>query len=263
MPATQAFVRGAVSLLIGGLHLAVGRLILRRTALSPDAATANRLFATWWFALAGVYLLGGPFNLAYSLGWRDLSLTVAYLDLVLLAYCVGLWGILAFLVYVYAGTHQWLRPLAVSYAVVAAGLIVLVAWIDPVGFVEGSSTLQLEYGRPLGGVSSLLLGLLLSVPTFTVAVAYMLLATRVTEPGPRYRILMVGGAFASQFGWSIVSALLGLSRRFPGALWLELVNQGVAVLVPVLVMAAYRPPRWVRARIEPAGAVSEPPLAVR
>lgn len=263
MPVAEAFVRGAVSLLIGGLHLAVGRLILRRRALSPDTATANRLFATWWFALAGVYLLGGPFNLAYSFGWRDLELTVVYLDVVLVAYCVGLWGLLTFLVYVYAGTHRWIRPLAVSYTAVAAGLIVLVAWIDPVGFVEGSSTLRLEYGRPLGGVSSVLIGLLLSVPTFTVAVAYMLLATRVTEPGPRYRILMVGGAFASQFGWSMVSALLGLSRRFPGALWLELVNQGVAVLVPVLVMAAYRPPRWVRARLETVAPVTEPPLALR
>lgn len=237
---------GLVQLATGALHASVGRIILRREARVPDAATANRMFAVWWFGLALLYLASGPFTIAYAFGWRDLPFTIAYLDALLVDLCVALWGVLSFLVYVYTGTNRWTVPIGVFYGLLAFGLLWLIAWIEPTGFGDGAR-LDLQYARQLGGASSVVLGLLFSVPIFVVAVAYLFLAFRVRDRAPRYRISLVGGAFAFQFGWSIVSAVLGLARRFPDSVALDVVNGLVAVLVPVVIIFAYRPPARVQA----------------
>lgn len=232
----------------GALYLVVGRLILRRNSLTPEAQAANSLFATWWVSLAILYLASGPWNIAVGLGWRDLALTVAFINALLIVICFALWGILGFLLYVYTGTNRWAIPTAVFYAGLAFGLLWLMAWMEPTGFAEETGS-SLAYSRRMGTSSSMIVGLMFSVPIFLAAIAYSTLIFRVKEAGPRYRIGMVGGAFAFQFGWSIVSSLLGLSRRFPDSRVLLIVNQGVAILVPLLIVMAYRPPKWIASRL--------------
>lgn len=256
MPATDALVRGAVALLTGSLHLGVGLFILRRRDLAPGATLANRLFATWWIGLALLYLASGPYTLATAYGWRDLPATLAYINILLLDVCVAMWGVLGFLLYVYRGTHRWLVPLAVFYGILGIALVWLVAWLDPIGFKPDGS---LEFARQLGGASTIVFGLLFSVPIFLAALAYLSLAFRITDRAPRYRIAMVGGVFVLRFGWSIVSAVTGLTRRYADAPWLDFVNQGFSLLVPVVVILAYRPPGWIKARLDPPlGAGSTP-----
>ena len=253
----DALVRGVVALVTGALHLSVGVYVLRRRDLGAGATLANRLFATWWIGLGIMYLATGPYTLAIAAGWRDLALTLAYIDFVFLDVVVAMWALLGFLLYVYRGRHDALVPLGVAYAGLAFLLLWLVPWLDPVGFKENGS---LEFAQSLGGWSSALLGLAFSVPIFLAAVAYLSLAFRVDERAPRYRIGMVGGAFVLRFGWSILSSALGISRRFPDAVWPDVVNNALTLLVPIVVILAYRPPAWVRARLEPPLAKDPSPV---
>lgn len=243
-------IRSVVGLATGALYFAVGRLVLRR-ALPEAERLANRLFATWWFALGLLYVTASPYNFAGAFGLRDLAFSIAYLDALLVLICVALWGLMGFLLYVYTGTNRWLVPLAGFYAALAFGFLWLIAWMDPSGFKNETGT-DLAFTKQLGESGSIVLGLLFSVPIFAGAVAYASLAFRVRDPSPRYRIGMVAGAFMVQFGWSIVSASLGLARKYPDAVWLLVIQQAIAIAVPICVILAYRPPAWIRRRLEAA-----------
>lgn len=243
---TGVLVKAGISLLTGSLHLGVGIFILRRRDLATSALVANRLFATWWIGLAVLYLLSGPYQIATGAGWLDLPMAVAYVNLLLVDICIAVWGLLGFLLYVYNGTNRWLLPLACFYGVFAAGLVWMIAWLEPVGFKADGS---MEFARQLGGVSSIAVGLMISVPIFAAAIAYLSLVFRIRERAPRYRIALVGGVFAVRFGWSILASVLGLARRFPDALWLRVINDAMPLLVPLVVILAYRPPSWIRAKL--------------
>jgi len=246
--ALDVAVRGLVTLLTGALYVGVGRVIASRD-LADEARTANRLFATWWLSLAIIYLTSGPITIAASLGYRSFPLTLAFIQAALVVVCAAVWGILGFLLYVYRGTHKWLMPSAIFYGVLAFGLLWLVSWMGPVGFEAGQDGIALEYTRRLGASSSVVVGLLFSVPIFAAAIAYGSLLFRVNERMPRYRIAMVAGAFAIQFGWVILRGILGLQRRFPDSKILLVANQGLTIIVPIIILMAYRPPSWVARRL--------------
>lgn len=245
-------VRSLVGLATGALYFIVGRLILRREVAASERA-ANRLFATWWIALAILYGAVASSNLASAFGVRDLIVAVALLEALLVLICVALWGLMGFLLYVYTGTNRWLTALAVFYGLLAVGFLWLIEWMSPTGFKEPTGT-DLAFENQLGDSGSIVVGLLFSVPIFAGALAYASLAFRVRGPAPRYRIGMVAGAFLVQFGWSIVSATLGLARKYPDSVALLVVQQAIAIAVPIFVILAYRPPAWIRHRLEAASA---------
>ncbi|HUR68248.1 MAG TPA: hypothetical protein VM370_03310 [Candidatus Thermoplasmatota archaeon] len=248
--ALDEIARGLVTLLTGVLYVGVGRVILSRD-LADDARTANHLFATWWIGLAILYLASAPLTIAGALGFRSYPLTLAFIQAALVALCIAVWGILGFLLYVYRGNHRWLVPTAMFYGALAFGLLFLVSWMEPTGFESGVGT-SLAFTRKLGASGSVLIGLAFSVPIFAAALAYASLLFRVTERLPRYRIAMVSGAFAIQFGWSIVRSVTGLSRRFPDSKVLLVANQVLAIAVPLVILMAYRPPTWVAKRLQAA-----------
>jgi hypothetical protein len=223
----------------------VAGIILRRP-LVAEAQTANRLFATWWIGLAFVSLASGPYGIALALGFRDLAFATAYLNAILVALCVALWGILGFLVFVYKGSNRWVVPIGIGYGLLAFAMLWLVAWMGPSGFEPDGRML---FDRKLGASGMVIVSLVFSVPVFAAALAYASLLFRIPERLPRYRIGLVSGAFALRFGWTILSSLLGLQRRFPDSKVLLVANQAAGLLLPIMILLAYRPPAWIAARL--------------
>lgn len=247
--------QAAFTLATGVLYLWVARFVVRRE-LSPEARPANRLFATWWLSLGLLYALSAAHTAAAGFGFTSLAITIVWLDVLLLIICAALWGLLGYLLYLYTGSRRLFVPLAFAYGAFAAALIALFAWRDPIGYKEGGIGVQIEYARQLSNGPQLILGLAVSLPILVAAVAYGSLYFRVKAKAPRYRIGMVAGAFLFQFGWSVLSTLLDLNDKYPDSFGLYVWRQAVAIIVPIVIVIAYRPPAWIRARIAetPTGA---------
>jgi hypothetical protein len=245
-------IQAAFQVCAAALYAWVASLVYQRE-LSGEGRRANALFATWWLALGLVLLLAPLYSVPPVLGYRDLALAVTLLNALLLLIVVAIWGLVYYLVYLYTGNARWFWPLTVAYGTLAVGLLYLIAWADPTGF-EADGTLHLEH--ELVGPPAVAFGLLFSLPIVVAALAYGSLFFRVADRGPRYRIAMVAGAFLFQFGWSTVSNVTGISRTYRGALWLQLLSDVITVLVAVVVVMAFRPPRAIRQRLglpEPGG----------
>lgn len=244
----ELLLQGGFALLASALYAWVARLVQHRS-LSDDARAANTLFATWWGSFAIIYGLSGLYQIAAGFGYLDLALSIVFIDVALVLICVGLWGLLGYLVYLYTGSRRWFVPLGAAYALFGVALLYLIAWMDPIGYKEGGFTVQLEYARQISPSVGVALGLLLAGPIVIAAIAYGTLYFRVKSPEPRYRIAMVAGGFLLWFGWSIVSSLLGLARRYPDSVGLYVWGQTLAILAPLLVVMAFRPPKWIRQRL--------------
>lgn len=244
----ELLVQAVFALATAAFYGWIGLLIHRRSP-SEEAKAANQLFALWWVSLSALYLLTGALNAAAAIGRIDLALAIAWIDFVLILLCVALWALLGFLLYLYTGSRKWFLPLGFAYAVLAFLLLWFIAWLEPTGLKNSGLGVQFDYAREAPDWMSTLLGLTISVPIVLAALGYGSLYFRIHERLPRYRIAMVAGAFLVWFGWSILSTLLDLNDRFRDSWGLYGWNQAIAILVPVVILMAYRPPAWVRARL--------------
>lgn len=240
-------VQAAIQLVSAGLYLWVARLVLDRELDGPSRQ-ANSLFGTWWVALGVVYLLIPALNLPpRAFGYQNLALATALTYAVLALIAVAVWGLVYYLVYLYTGNPKWFWPITAFYVALAFALLYLVAWLDPNGFDAAG---RLTYAnKQLGPAPSIALGLAFSGPVVLSALGYGSLFFQAREPAARYRIALVSGAFLVQFGWSLTSSMLQLSRRFPDSVALPLIGSGLALLAAAAIVLAFRPPRRVLARL--------------
>ena len=123
----------------------------------------------------------------------------------------------------------------------------LIAWMGPNGF-DADGTMTFERQR-LSGAPAIALGLLFSLPVVAAALAYGSLFFRVDAPHARYRIALVAGAFLLQFGWSTLSSVLELSRRYPDSLALSLLGNALGIVAATAILLAFRPPGPIRRRL--------------
>lgn len=237
----KLLLRGFVALVTALAYAYVARLVVARK-LEGDAVRANRAFAVWWISFGAIEFLVAGYQIPAAFGELDLALAVTFLNALVIMLAVALAGLLCFLVYLYTGSTRAFAPIAVAYAIVAAGLLYLVAWMQPDGF--DPATGAIHYTRQLVGAPSAALGAVIALPVVLAAVGYASLYFRVTEREPRYRIVLVAGAFIVWFGWSLLSGVLGLARKAPDTV--SVVNQVVALAAPLVIILAYQPPAAVR-----------------
>lgn len=243
--AAATVVQASVQLASAVLYLWVSGIVFKRP-VEGEAKRANALFGVWWLALGLVFLLAPLLTVPPRiLGYEDLALAVSILNLLIVLIVVAVWGLVYYLVYLYTGNAKWFAPITTFYVLLAFLLLYWIALLNPTGFdAEG----RLAYARgDLSGAPAL--GLLFSVPVVIAALAYGSLFFRVKGTVAKYRIGMVAGGFILQFGWSVVSTALGLSRRYPDSLWLALVSNALGVVAAVAVLLAFRPIRAVRTRL--------------
>ncbi|MEA3198724.1 MAG: hypothetical protein QOE90_152 [Thermoplasmata archaeon] len=240
-------VQGVLALVTGLLYAYVARLVLSRS-VSPEAQRANHAFAFWWAAFGAVEFLAGAYNIPSAFGYRDLAMVTTVINVLLFLIAAAIGGLVYYLVYLYTGNPRWFWPIVTFYLALGLAMLYLIAWLDPIGYDESSSTLQLTYRNQLGATPSIALGLVLALPVVLAALGYGSLYFRARDPPQRFRVGLVAGSFLGWFGWSSVSTVLQLQQRFPDSVGLATLNAVIAIAAPLLVILAFRPPRWIRAR---------------
>ena len=244
---TLTLVQSGVQWVTAALYLWVAHIVLDRR-VEGNGRLANALFGVWWIALAIAFILIPILNVPTRVfGYRNLALAVTMLNALFILIVAAVWGLVYYLAYLYTGSRRIFWPITAFYVGLAFVLLFLIAWLQPIGFeVSG----RLAYARePLQGAPAVLLGLLFSGPVVLAALAYGSLFFRVKEAGPRYRVGMVAGAFLFQFGWSMVSGILQLSRRYPDSPTLAFVSSAIGILAALAILMAFRPPRAIRERL--------------
>lgn len=226
------------------LYLHVGMLTLRRPANEAAGRHALRLFALWWFGLAAVTLLGVAQTGLAAMGRLDNATYRAMTALYVLPLVAIFWGLVSYLGYIYTGSPKVFRPVALFHAAVLAYLLYVVAGLEPRSITMGTWRMEVDHGDRLGpGVTRTILALIL-LPALAAALGYASLYFRTRDRSARFRIAMVSGAFLVWLGSAGVAALTSLARweYWPPT------SRTIALLSTLMVLAAYRPPRWARER---------------
>lgn len=245
----QEMVLQGISIMGSVLYLLVA-FVLSRRAISGPGKGAHQGFIVWWGGLAALGVITSYF--AFVRPYASFGLIggrVALYGLVVLV-LVMLAGLAYYLLYLYTGRQDMLVASVVFYSVLFVYFVVITEIQRP--FIDMSSgTAVWAYQNPLGASSpwSLLLSLGLIGPPLAAAIAYVALYRRADDLTVKYRIAMVSGAFILWFGFSAISsvmrAVLSLAETPFGA---QLVSQLMGVLAAALVLLAYIPPGFIRAK---------------
>lgn len=214
------------SLLSATAFLLVGRTVLRRS-VSPDLRLPRDAFGAFWVALGATTVFGAAMTAAAR--WLDpgLELFVTLNLVTLLILCVGLWGLLFYLVFLYTDSRRAALPLAVGYLAFFGCLVYYVLSSRPVGVQLGRWGVELEYARPIdSGPLYIAVILFLVLPQVLAGFAYLSLYPRVADPLQKRRILIVSLSiilwFATGFAlaspelrrsdeWQLASRMIGLA----------------------------------------------------
>lgn len=232
----------AFALVATALYARVGLQHATR-AVSAQNRRAVRMFGTWWLALAGVTLLGGVNTLLASIDASPLALLSAVLYVQLLLICVGLLGLLHYLVFLFTGRDLAL-PLGAVYAAYFIALVAVIAQAHPIDVNVGRWSATVVYEHPLASTSSTLLLALLVLPQIVGAVAYLTVAFRVREATQRFRIVLVSVSIIVWFGSSLLASARGLS----GADWWQVLSRALGLAAALATFVAYNPPRVLTER---------------
>lgn len=241
--------QGLVALVTALLYAYVAALVRRRRT-SPEAHRANTAFALWWASFGLLEFLAGAYTLPASFGYRDVAMVTALLNILVILIALAIGALVYYLVYLYTGSERALPGIVVAYTLLGLLLLYLVAWMDPVGYKSEADT-QIQYRNQLQGAPAIALSLAVSLPVIVAALGYGSIFFRTREREQRFRVALVAGSFLVWFGWSAVSGLLQLGQRYPGSFALWSLNAAISIAAPLLVILSFRPPRWIRSRLDP------------
>lgn len=236
-----------VSFLAFALLLWVGRVVAERPASSRHARLASSMFAAWWYALAASTGATALTDGLTAVADPPLSLVMGLQFLSVAAVCMGLAGLLYYLVYLYTGRTGSFWPLVAGYALFAGVLIQVMAAWEPVGVVAAEWGASIDYARPASDATVLMLLLVLIGPQLAASVALFLLAARLPDSAARVRLLVVATAIFAWFGSTLLATAVGATSN---TAW-QVLQLWIPVLVGLGVLLAHRPPLWLEARMPP------------
>jgi len=224
-----------------------GRQIAMRR-VSASAKLPQTALMTWWLSIAAIWLIDGLRGLAVAVVGvpgqtvQNAFFALFYVNVLLL--CLGLWGLLTYLIFIYRGSQAAI-PLAGFYATYFGIAAVAVAYARPDAIRVGEWATHVTYRTPLPGAieASLLLALLL--PQLVGAAAYLSLAPRTKDPLQRYRVVVVG---VTLLIWIGVNLAADLARLSYDDTW-QAARRVLGIAAASAILAAYAPPRWLRRRV--------------
>lgn len=232
------------SLLTAGLYLYIGG-ILRRRRVSEHARLANRMFVLWWQSLGYAGLFGVAFLGLYMAGGVEVWMYQTYLMFVLLVVFLALWGLQFYLAYLYTGSKRSFVPLGAFYGLLFFATVALTERNGvPDRIVDDGWTIRSEPVADMGLAFNLGFVLLIVGPQIVAAIAYARLYRKTTDRTQRYRIALVTGSIIVWFGSSIVATALEVSKDLG---WI-LVSRLIGIMAALVILMAYRPPHWIRAK---------------
>lgn len=248
MVALPLLVASSVDVAVAILLAFVGVVVARRHA-SPAARRAQRAFAVWWWGLSVTTGVTASREVAGAFGVADAAAVVAVANLLQYAYvvalCAAVWGLLYYLLYLYTGRSGFFWPLATFYGLYGLVALGLIIQMRPAGISVGKWFAGAAYASPqTGGVLLTVMVLLLLLPQLVAAAAYATLYRKVENAESKYRIALVSGALFVWLGLSLVAPFIQLGRFEAWQAGGRLVGLAAAVVI----LMAFRPPAWVRAR---------------
>ena len=226
------------------VYLYVGR-VLHRRVVSPEARLANNMFVLWWLGLGSLGLLGAAAVTLYMAGGLPVWLYQAYTSFVLFLLFGLLWGLQFYLVYLYTGSRRSFAPLGAFYALLALATLALIEYTGtPQAITDNGWSLQTQPRVEFGQAFTTAFVLLLLGPQMAAAIAYGRLYRKARDRTQRYRIALVTTAILVWFGSSLVATAFEANR---GLGW-QLLSRVIGLLGALTILAAYKPPAWVRER---------------
>lgn len=252
------------SILTSFLYVYIGRVI-RLRKVSTEARLANGMFVLWWHSLGALGFLGAIAMVLYMAGALDdrIWLYQTYTTFVILILFLALWGLQFYLLYLYTGSRKWFMPLAVFYSILFLLTEGLIEYIGaPDRLVDNGWQLKAEYldaatgeygDVEFGMAFNLAFSALIIGPALFTAIAYARLYRKTADRTQRYRIALVTGSIIVWFGSSVIGTALDVT----GALAWQLFTRVISILGALVILMAYKPPRWVRERYRVHGVESE------
>jgi hypothetical protein len=232
------------SLLTSALYLYIGHVLSSRP-VSAEASLANRMFVVWWRALGTLGLLGVGMLLLYMAGGLQVWMHRTFTTLSLLGLFLALWGLQFYLVYLYTGSRRSFVPLGIFYAVLFVATIGLMEYLGrPERIVDNGWALRTEPRPELGPAFGLGFLLLLVGPQIAAAAAYARLYAKTRDRTQRYRIALITGSIIVWFGSSLVATGAQVSDQ----LAYQLASRLIGIAAALAILAAYKPPAWIRRR---------------
>lgn len=200
MPTATLTTASLLSIATGLAYAAVGLRFARRARRQEGpSALPLGLFSLFWFAVAYYGITDGCWSLAVPTFDPPLALGVTILLTKTLAGCLGFFGLVYYLTYLYTGDRKAVVPLGAFYAVVYVLVLYSYLAADPVSQQVHPWRSGLVYANP-GTLLDTLSVLLLFAPPLVAAIAYARLVTKTTDPRARRRIVTISAAFATFFG---------------------------------------------------------------
>lgn len=246
--AETLLVSAAASVVAAGLYLYLAR-VLHRRQVSPQSRLAKNLFALFWFLLGALSLLGVLQIALYRAGQLPIWLYSTLGQLGLMVLFGALWALQAYLTYLYSGSKRWLVPLGAFYLALYVCFVGLIQLIGPPdSLIDDGWRLQTEPEVHFARGITVAFILLLLGPQLAGAIAYARLYRKVTDPTQRYRIAMLTGSILVWFGTSaVVGAASDPDSAGDNLAW-QVVSRLLSIAAPLVILAAYRPPAWIRRR---------------
>lgn len=238
LSATASFLTALLYLYVGG--------VLRRRTVSGDARLANNMFVVWWQTIGGLGLVGVMILLLYMADSLPLWLYRTYVIAVLMGLFVALWGLQFYLVYLYTGSKRSFIPLGIFYAFLFLGTLALIQYLGaPERIVDNGWALETEPEAQLGPGFGFIFTVLIVGPQLVAAGAYLRLFWKTDDRTQRYRIALITGSILVWFGSGVIAA----GAQVSDALSYQLFSRLTSILGALVILAAYRPPGFVKRKL--------------
>lgn len=226
-----------------GIFLAAG-LNMRRRSVSNDAETAVQLFSVWWLGLAIFAVAGASTDLTLALGINPFEVLLSFHYARIIALCIGLWGLMYYIAYVFTGRRTLLVPLAIFYALYYAVIVFFLTAGLPTA-IEAEPWPQVELAAPV--LDAAAATLLLLIPPIVAAATYLGLYLKTDDVSQRARILLVCVGTLVWF-----AGTLARDTNLAAA-WMPLV---MGMLAAWAVAWAYAPPKWLAEKLDASAAAA-------
>lgn len=238
------------------LYLYIG-FVLRHRQVSDEARLARDLFGAWWILLGVAGLLGVLQIVLYTAGLLPIWLYMTFSQLALFLIFVALWALQCYLVYLYRGSRRAFVPLAWFYVALYVFVIGLLNWAQATHpydtITDNGWALQVEPELELGRAVGIIAILILVGPQLVAAIAYARLYSRAQDRTQRYRIALLTGAIIGWFGTSVVATAANASQSVA---W-QFVSRLIGLMAGAIILAAYKPPPFVKRRYDIRGLEDE------
>lgn len=236
------------SVVTGALYLYLAK-VLHARKVSPDAGLARDMFAFWWLLLGALSFLSVLQIALYRAGELPIWLFQTLGQIGLWALFAALWALQVYLMYLYTGSKRWVAPLGFFYLALYIAFIALIYRIGaPHAISDNGWMLRTDQTFTLGRGWTIALILVLLGPQMAAAIAYASLYRKTSDRTQRYRIALLTGAILVWFGTSsLVGATSDPNPDHVNVAW-QVAQRLLSVAASLAILAAYRPPAWIRHR---------------